>query len=146
MSKTSRRKFTSGSKPRYVCIEAIKERQSIESLSKKYDLHPMQINTMQINTWKKEFCRNACADFALPCLRPIPFSIAVLNSSNGQLAYSQFWSLPANIIRYTGIMFLPLPYRSLLNCRATFQIFHCYALSACHHHLLHALWFLYRKL
>jgi len=43
MSKKSRRKFTAEFKAK-VCIEAIKERQTIESLSKKYDLHPNQIN------------------------------------------------------------------------------------------------------
>jgi len=37
MSKKSRRKFTGEFKAK-VCIEAIKERQIIESLSKKYDL------------------------------------------------------------------------------------------------------------
>jgi len=57
MSKTSRRKFTSEFKAK-VCIEALKERQSIESLSKKYDLHPTQINT-----WKKEFLGNSAAVF-----------------------------------------------------------------------------------
>ena len=41
-----------------MCIEALKERQSIESLSKKYDLHPTQINT-----WKKEFLGNSAAVF-----------------------------------------------------------------------------------
>lgn len=57
MSKASRRKFTAGFKSK-VCIEAIKEQQSIESLSKKYDLHPTQINT-----WKKEFLSNASVVF-----------------------------------------------------------------------------------
>lgn len=57
MSKTSRRKFTAEFKAK-VCIEALKERQSIESLSKKYDLHPTQINT-----WKKEFLGNSAAVF-----------------------------------------------------------------------------------
>lgn len=57
MSKTSRRKFTSEFKAK-VCVEALKERQSIESLSKKYDLHPTQINT-----WKKEFLGNSAAVF-----------------------------------------------------------------------------------
>lgn len=57
MSKTSRRKFTSEYKAK-VCIEALKERQSIESLSKKYDLHPTQINT-----WKKEFLSNSSVVF-----------------------------------------------------------------------------------
>jgi transposase len=51
--KTSRRKFTTEFKAK-VCIEAIREQQTIESLSKKYDLHPTQINT-----WKKEFLSKA---------------------------------------------------------------------------------------
>ena len=57
MSKTSRRKFTSEFKTK-VCLEAIKEQQTIESLSKKYDLHPTQINT-----WKKEFLSKASLVF-----------------------------------------------------------------------------------
>jgi transposase-like protein len=43
MSKTSRRKFSSEFKSK-VCIEAIKEHQTRELLSKKYELHPTQIN------------------------------------------------------------------------------------------------------
>ena len=57
MSKTSRRKFTAEFKSR-VCIEAIKEQQTIEFLSKKYDVHPNQINT-----WKKEFLANSSVVF-----------------------------------------------------------------------------------
>lgn len=57
MSKTSRRKFTSDFKAK-VCLEAIKEQQTIESLSKRYDLHPTQINT-----WKKEFLSNSSVVF-----------------------------------------------------------------------------------
>lgn len=49
MSKTSRRKFTAEFKSK-VCLEALKEQQTIEALAKKYDLHPTQINL-----WKKEF-------------------------------------------------------------------------------------------
>lgn len=52
MNKKSRRKFTAEFKAK-VCLEAIREQQTIESLSKKYDLHPTQINT-----WKKEFLNN----------------------------------------------------------------------------------------
>ena len=51
--KTSRRKFTSEFKSK-VCLEAIREQQTIETLSKKHDPHPTQINT-----WKKEFLGNA---------------------------------------------------------------------------------------
>jgi transposase len=57
MSKTSRRKFTAEFKAK-VCIEAIKEQQTIEALSKKYDLHPTQINN-----WKREFLNNSSAVF-----------------------------------------------------------------------------------
>lgn len=57
MSKTSRRKFSSEFKSK-VCIEAIKEQQTIESLAKKYDLHPTQINT-----WKKEFLQKSSTVF-----------------------------------------------------------------------------------
>lgn len=57
MSKTSRRKFTAEFKAK-VCREAIKEQQTIEALSKKYDLHPTQINT-----WKREFLSNSSAVF-----------------------------------------------------------------------------------
>lgn len=57
MSKTSRRKFTAEFKAK-VSIEAIKEQQTIEALSKKYDLHPTQINT-----WKREFLSNSSIVF-----------------------------------------------------------------------------------
>ena len=56
MSKISRRKFSSAFKSK-VCIEDIKQ-QTIEALSKKYDLHPTQINT-----WKKEFLTNSAVVF-----------------------------------------------------------------------------------
>lgn len=49
MNTTSRRKFSSEFKSK-VCLEAIKEQQTIEALCKKYELHPTQLNT-----WKKEF-------------------------------------------------------------------------------------------
>lgn len=57
MSKTSRRKFTAEFKSK-VCIEALKEQQTIETLAKKYELHPTQINN-----WKKEFLNNSTAVF-----------------------------------------------------------------------------------
>ncbi len=57
MSKTSRRKFTAEFKSK-VCIEAIREQQTIEALSKKYDIHPTQINA-----WKKEFMTNSAVVF-----------------------------------------------------------------------------------
>ena len=57
MSKTSRRKFTAEFKSK-VCIEAIKEQQTIEALAKKYEVHPTQINT-----WKKEFLQHSSLVF-----------------------------------------------------------------------------------
>ena len=57
MSRRSKRKFTAEFKSK-VCIEAIREQQTIESLSKKHDLHPTQINT-----WKKEFLNNMSVVF-----------------------------------------------------------------------------------
>ena len=47
--KKSRRKFTSAFKAR-VAIEALKERESLAELSKRYELHPTMISK-----WKQEF-------------------------------------------------------------------------------------------
>jgi transposase len=44
MSKQSRRKFTSAFKTKVV-LESLKERSSVEELSKKYEVHPTQINS-----------------------------------------------------------------------------------------------------
>lgn len=57
MNKISRRKFSAEFKSK-VCIEAIKEQQTIEALSKKHDLHPTLINS-----WKREFLGNSSAVF-----------------------------------------------------------------------------------
>jgi transposase len=57
MSKTSRRKFTADFKAKVV-LEALKERSTIEELSKKYELHPTQINT-----WKREALANMASVF-----------------------------------------------------------------------------------
>jgi transposase-like protein len=56
--KTTRRKFSADFKAKVV-IEALKERSTIEELSRKFELHPNQIST-----WKKEFLNNASAAFA----------------------------------------------------------------------------------
>jgi len=53
MGRHSRRKFGSDFKARVV-IEALKERNTIEELAMKHELHPNQITT-----WKKEFLSNA---------------------------------------------------------------------------------------
>lgn len=53
MNKQSRRKFTSAFKTKVV-LESLKERSSVEELSKKYEVHPTQINS-----WKREFLSKA---------------------------------------------------------------------------------------
>ena len=58
MEKRTKRKFNADFKTKVV-IEAIKERETIESISRKYELHPNQVTT-----WKKEFLNNAAAAFA----------------------------------------------------------------------------------
>ena len=58
MEKRTRRKFSADFKAKVV-IEALKERNSIEELARKYELHPNQIGT-----WKKEFLANAALAFS----------------------------------------------------------------------------------
>jgi len=58
MEKRTRRKFSADFKAKVV-IEALKERHSLEEISRKYEIHPNQITT-----WKKEFLANAGAAFA----------------------------------------------------------------------------------
>jgi transposase len=58
MEKRNKRKFSADFKAKVV-IEAIKERETIEGISRKYELHPNQVTT-----WKKEFLNNAAAAFA----------------------------------------------------------------------------------
>lgn len=52
-----RKKYTSGFKTKVV-LEAMQEREPIQELGKKYDLHPTQIST-----WKKQFLSNASSVF-----------------------------------------------------------------------------------
>ena len=56
--KKTRRKFTKAFKAK-VAIEAIKERQTLSELSKKFELHPQQIST-----WKREFLSGASKAFS----------------------------------------------------------------------------------
>ena len=58
MEKRTRRKFSADFKVKVV-IEALRERNSIEEIARKYELHPNQITI-----WKKEFLSNAAAAFA----------------------------------------------------------------------------------
>jgi transposase-like protein len=58
MTKKSRRKFSAEFKAKVV-LEALKERNTIEELSRKYELHPTQINN-----WKREFLSKAANIFS----------------------------------------------------------------------------------
>ena len=55
--KRKRRNFTAAFKTKVV-LEALKERETIQQLGVKYDVHPNQITT-----WKKQFLENADAAF-----------------------------------------------------------------------------------
>jgi transposase len=59
MEQKPRRKFSAEFKAK-VAIEAIKERNTIEQLAKKYELHPNQISV-----WKKEFLAKAATVFSI---------------------------------------------------------------------------------
>ncbi len=52
-----RKKYTSGFKTKVV-LEAMQERETIQELGRKYNLHPTQIST-----WKKQFLINASSVF-----------------------------------------------------------------------------------
>lgn len=58
MSRRPRRNFSAEFKTKVV-IEALKERDTIEDLARKYELHPNQIST-----WKKEFLAKASSVFS----------------------------------------------------------------------------------
>ena len=53
MSNTTRSRFTAAFKTK-VCLDALKERETIEGLAKKYDIHPNQIIS-----WKREFIQKS---------------------------------------------------------------------------------------
>ena len=53
MSTTTRRRFTAPFKTK-VCLEALKERETIEVLAKMFDIHPNQINS-----WKRKFIKKS---------------------------------------------------------------------------------------
>lgn len=55
--KRTRRKFTAEFKAQ-VCLEAIKERESLADLAKRFEIHPNLIAQ-----WKREFLDNAAAAF-----------------------------------------------------------------------------------
>lgn len=55
--KTGRRKFDSGFKAK-VALEALKERETLQQLALKYELHPNQISQ-----WKQEFIEKSAQVF-----------------------------------------------------------------------------------
>jgi transposase len=57
MEKKHRRKFSADFKAKVV-LEALKERNTVEELARKYEIHPNQIHH-----WKKEFLSNAASVF-----------------------------------------------------------------------------------
>lgn len=57
MEKKTRRKFNADFKTKVV-IESLRERDTIEIIARKYELHPNQITK-----WKKEFLENASSAF-----------------------------------------------------------------------------------
>jgi transposase len=58
MTKQTRRKFSADFKAKVV-LEALKDRSTIEELSRKYELHPTQINS-----WKREAIANMASVFS----------------------------------------------------------------------------------
>lgn len=69
MTKSSRRKFSAEFKTKVV-LEALKERKTIEELSKQYELHPNQISL-----WKKEFLEKASSIFERDSAVPVKQSV-----------------------------------------------------------------------
>jgi transposase len=82
MKSNVRRKFSSEFKTK-VCLEALKERDSIEVLCKKHMIHPTQLNL-----WKKEFIANSSVVFEKESNRIDPSKddlIQVLYAQIGEL-------------------------------------------------------------
>lgn len=81
MSISNRHKFSSEFKAK-VSLEALQERDTIETLSKKYDLHPSQINQ-----WKKELKEKSSQVFdnSIPRIKDVIALIEELYKQIGQL-------------------------------------------------------------
>ena len=87
MERKQRRKFSADFKAKVV-IEALKERNTIEQLAKKYELHPNQITN-----WKKEFLNNAALAFSSEGEKPDDKNADVdkLYAQIGQLTVENNW-------------------------------------------------------
>lgn len=88
MGKQSRRKFSSEFKAK-VALEALQERSSLETLSKKYDLHPNQISL-----WKKELQANSMKIFEKSESKKIPVQdklVEELYAQIGKLKVDNDW-------------------------------------------------------
>ena len=59
-----RKNFTSGFKTKVV-LEALQERETIQEISKKYEIHPNQIST-----WKRQFLARANSVFEKGATKP----------------------------------------------------------------------------
>ena len=78
--KQRRRKFDSSFKAK-IAIEAIKERETLQQLAVKYDLHPTQISQ-----WKQEFLEKSASVFDSKIDKSEPdVDISKLYSKIGQL-------------------------------------------------------------
>ena len=77
--KRSRRKFSNAFKAR-VAIEALKERESLAELSKRFEVHPNMISK-----WKQEFIENSSRVFEKGSDKDSPVDIEKLYSKIGKL-------------------------------------------------------------
>jgi transposase len=59
-----RKNYTSGFKTKVV-LEALQERETIQEIGKKYEIHPNQIST-----WKSQFLANAISVFEKGMVKP----------------------------------------------------------------------------
>ncbi|SNQ61120.1 transposase [Candidatus Methanoperedens nitratireducens] len=87
MEKQKRRRFSADYKTKVV-IEALKERNTIEQLAAKYELHPNQITA-----WKREFLSNASLAFSADSGKPKEkdSEIDKLYAQIGQLTVENNW-------------------------------------------------------
>lgn len=89
MNKRTRRTFSASFKAK-VALEALRERNSIEEIARKHELHPTQVTN-----WKKEFVSNAAAAFegdaAVDSIKDQDEKIEKLYSQIGQLKVENDW-------------------------------------------------------